>query len=111
MSHIVTKVRAARLAARSGSATVVVLHQVRGKIEIERPKGSWMINDMTLIRSFYFTIPEFYENQQMILLTFVFYLLPWQSSAFLEEVGLRGYAQEASQRRWGVLIGTLILND
>ena len=38
-----------------------------GKIEIERPKGSWMINDMTLIRSFYFTIPEFYENQQMIL--------------------------------------------
>jgi 2-desacetyl-2-hydroxyethyl bacteriochlorophyllide A dehydrogenase len=38
-----------------------------GKIEIERPKGSWMINDMTLIRSFYFTIPEFYENQQMII--------------------------------------------
>jgi 2-desacetyl-2-hydroxyethyl bacteriochlorophyllide A dehydrogenase len=37
-----------------------------GQIEIDRPKGSWMINDMTLIRSFYFTIPEFYENQQMI---------------------------------------------
>lgn len=38
-----------------------------GKIELERPKGSWMINDITLIRSFYFTIPEFYENQDMIL--------------------------------------------
>jgi threonine dehydrogenase-like Zn-dependent dehydrogenase len=26
-----------------------------------------MLNDISLIRSFYFTIPEFYENQQMIL--------------------------------------------
>jgi membrane protease YdiL (CAAX protease family) len=63
------------------------------------------------------TAPEFpllKRNQHMILLTFVFYLLPWQSSAFLEEVGLRGYAQEAVQekwghKRWGPLAGTLIL--
>jgi len=38
-----------------------------GKVELERPKGTWMINDMTIIRSFYFTIPEFHENQQMVL--------------------------------------------
>lgn len=38
-----------------------------GKIELERPKMTWMINDITAIRSFYFTIPEFYENQQMVL--------------------------------------------
>jgi membrane protease YdiL (CAAX protease family) len=58
------------------------------------------------------TAPQFpliKENQHMILLTFVFYLLPWQSSAFLEEVGLRGYAQEASQKKWGPLVGTLML--
>jgi membrane protease YdiL (CAAX protease family) len=63
------------------------------------------------------TAPQFpllKKDQHMILLTFVFYLLPWQSSAFLEEVGLRGYAQEAfqekwGQKRWGPLAGTLIL--
>jgi membrane protease YdiL (CAAX protease family) len=63
------------------------------------------------------TAPQFpllKKDQHMILLTFVFYLLPWQSSAFLEEVGLRGYAQEAfqekwGQKRWGTLTGTLIL--
>lgn len=38
-----------------------------GKVELERPKSEWMINDIHLIRSFYFTIPEFYENQQLIL--------------------------------------------
>jgi membrane protease YdiL (CAAX protease family) len=53
--------------------------------------------------------PLFKENQHLILLTFVFYLLPWQSSAFLEEVGLRGYAQEQVQRKWGPLVGTLVL--
>jgi membrane protease YdiL (CAAX protease family) len=42
-------------------------------------------------------------------LTFVFYLLPWQSSAFLEEIGFRGYAQELFGKKWGQLIGTLIL--
>jgi membrane protease YdiL (CAAX protease family) len=63
------------------------------------------------------TAPQFpllKKDQHMILLTFAFYLLPWQSSAFLEEVGLRGYAQEAfqakwGQKRWGPLAGTLIL--
>jgi membrane protease YdiL (CAAX protease family) len=53
--------------------------------------------------------PLFKQNQHMILLTFVFYLLPWQSSAFLEEVGLRGYAQEQAQKRYDPLAGTLIL--
>ena len=58
------------------------------------------------------TAPQFpllKQNQHLILLTFIFYLLPWQSSAFLEEVGFRGYAQEESQNRWGPLVGTLIL--
>lgn len=58
------------------------------------------------------TAPQFpllKQNQHMILLTFVFYLLPWQSSAFLEEVGLRGYAQEKVQEQWGPLAGTLVL--
>jgi membrane protease YdiL (CAAX protease family) len=58
------------------------------------------------------TAPQFpllRENQHLILLTFVFYLLPWQSSAFLEEVGLRGYGQEQVQNRWGPLGGTLLL--
>jgi membrane protease YdiL (CAAX protease family) len=53
--------------------------------------------------------PLFRQNQHLILLTFVFYLLPWQSSAFLEEVGLRGYAQEEVQSKWGPLGGTLLL--
>jgi membrane protease YdiL (CAAX protease family) len=58
------------------------------------------------------TAPQFpllKHNQHMILLTFVFYLLPWQSSAFLEEVGLRGYAQEQCQKQWGPWVGALIL--
>jgi membrane protease YdiL (CAAX protease family) len=53
--------------------------------------------------------PLLRENQYLILLAFLFYLLPWQSSAFLEEVGLRGYAQEQVQNKWGPLGGTLIL--
>jgi membrane protease YdiL (CAAX protease family) len=53
--------------------------------------------------------PLIRENQHLILLTFLFYLLPWQSSAFLEEVGLRGYAQEQVQNKWGPLGGTLVL--
>jgi membrane protease YdiL (CAAX protease family) len=42
-------------------------------------------------------------------MTFIFFLLPWQSSAFLEEVGFRGYALEKLQNRWGPLVGTLFL--
>ena len=53
--------------------------------------------------------PMLKQNQQLILVTFVFYLLPWQSSAFLEEIGFRGYAQEKTQRKWGPLAGTLVL--
>jgi membrane protease YdiL (CAAX protease family) len=53
--------------------------------------------------------PLFRENQQMILMVFIFFLLPWQSSAFLEEIGFRGYALEKLQNKWGPLVGTLIL--
>jgi len=53
--------------------------------------------------------PLFRENQQMILMVFIFFLLPWQSSAFLEEVGFRGYALEKLQNKLGPLVGTLIL--
>ena len=58
------------------------------------------------------TAPQFpllMENQQLILMTFIFFLLPWQSSAFLEEIGFRGYALEKLQNKWGPLVGTLIL--
>ncbi|MFO7698239.1 MAG: alcohol dehydrogenase catalytic domain-containing protein [Anaerolineae bacterium] len=47
--------------------TISLLGEYWGKVELDRAKGAWMINDIQLIRSFYFTIPEFYENQQMII--------------------------------------------
>jgi membrane protease YdiL (CAAX protease family) len=53
--------------------------------------------------------PMFRENQHLLVLTFVFFLLPWQSSAFLEEVGFRGYALEELQNKVGPMVGTLIL--
>lgn len=53
--------------------------------------------------------PMLKQNQHLILVTFLFYLLPWQSSAFLEEVGFRGYAQERAQQKWGPLVGALVL--
>jgi 2-desacetyl-2-hydroxyethyl bacteriochlorophyllide A dehydrogenase len=46
--------------------TVNLVGEYWGPVHLERPKSTWMINDITLIRSFYFTIPEFYENQRMI---------------------------------------------
>ena len=46
--------------------TVCLVGEHWGKTELERPKSAWMLNDLTLIRSFYFTIPEYEENQQMI---------------------------------------------
>jgi len=58
------------------------------------------------------TAPEFpllRENQQMVLMAFIFFLLPWQSSAFLEEIGFRGYVLEKLQNKFGPLAGTLIL--
>ena len=42
-------------------------------------------------------------------MVFSYFLLPWQSSAFLEEIGFRGYALEKLQNRLGLLVGTLIL--
>lgn len=53
--------------------------------------------------------PMFRADQHLLLLTFVFFLLPWQSSAFLEEVGFRGYALEELQNKYGPMVGTLIL--
>jgi CAAX protease family protein len=58
------------------------------------------------------TAPQFpliRKNPLMVLMTFVVFLLPWQSSAFLEEVGFRGYVQEKLQNKWGPPVGTLIL--
>lgn len=54
-------------------------------------------------------IPMLRENQHMILMVFILFLLPWQSSAFLEEIGFRGYALEELQSKYGPLAGTLIL--
>lgn len=53
--------------------------------------------------------PLFKDNQQLILMVFISFLLPWQSSAFLEEIGFRGYALERLQSKLGPLVGTLIL--
>lgn len=53
--------------------------------------------------------PILRENPLMVLMVFVNFLLPWQSSAFLEEVGFRGYALEKLQNKFGPLVGTLIL--
>ena len=53
--------------------------------------------------------PLLRENQEMVLMVFIVFLLPWQSSAFLEEIGFRGYALEKLQNKWGPLVGTLIL--
>ena len=47
--------------------TINLVGEHWGRIDLERPKSAWMINDLTLIRSFYFPISEFEENQQMIL--------------------------------------------
>ena len=58
------------------------------------------------------TAPQFpllRENQQMVLMVFIIFLLPWQSSAFLEEIGFRGYALEKLQNKYGPMLGTLIL--
>lgn len=51
--------------ARPGG-TVCLVGEHWGRVELDRPKGAWMINDLTLIRSFYFTLPEFKENQKMV---------------------------------------------
>ena len=53
--------------------------------------------------------PLLRENQHLVLMAFIFFLIPWQSSAFLEEIGFRGYALEKLQNKFGPLVGTLIL--
>ena len=56
--------------------------------------------------------PEFTlvtQSPQQILLVFVAFALPWQSSASMEEIGFRGYALARHQERWGPLLGTLVL--
>ena len=47
--------------------TVSLVGEHWGKVELERSKVAWMLNDIIAIRSFYFTLPEFYENQRMVL--------------------------------------------
>jgi 2-desacetyl-2-hydroxyethyl bacteriochlorophyllide A dehydrogenase len=53
------------LVAPGGTVSYVGEHW--GRLELERPKGRWMLNDITMIRSFYFPRSEFAENQAMIL--------------------------------------------
>lgn len=57
------------------------------------------------------TLPGFpmFSNPAMLVLTFIMFMLPWQSSAFMEEVGFRGYALEELQESMGPLKGTLVL--
>ena len=119
------------IAAPSIAALIVALlaYGWNGILEILRRLGRWKANWRWYVfilfspAVLYFlavgihvllggTAPQFpllRENQQMILMVFVFFLLPWQSSAFLEEVGFRGYALEKLQNKWGPLVGTLIL--
>jgi len=47
--------------------TINLVGEYWGRVELDRPKSAWMINDIHVIRSFYFTISEFYENQRLIL--------------------------------------------
>ena len=49
------------------------------------------------------------KNPAMSIITFIMFLLPWQSSAFLEEIGFRGYILEELQNKKGPIKGTLIL--
>jgi len=53
--------------------------------------------------------PLLRDNPVMVLMVFISFLLPWQSSAFLEELGFRGYALEKLQNKFGPMMGTLIL--
>jgi 2-desacetyl-2-hydroxyethyl bacteriochlorophyllide A dehydrogenase len=53
------------LVAPGGAINLVGEHW--GRYELQSPKSEWMLNDITAIRSFYFPIPEFYENQRLVL--------------------------------------------
>lgn len=52
--------------------------------------------------------PLLRQNQYLILLLLLFALNPL-TSAFMQELGWRGYALEKTQEKWGPLVGTLIL--
>jgi len=52
--------------------------------------------------------PLLRQNQYLILLLLLFALNPLDS-AFMQELGWRGYALEKTQEKWGPLVGTLIL--
>lgn len=57
------------------------------------------------------TAPQFpllKQDQHLVLFLLAMSLIPTQS-AFLQELGWRGYALEKVQEKWGPLIGTLIL--
>lgn len=45
---------------------VAVAGEYWGPVELDHPKGEWMFKDLTVIRSFYFPLPEFEQNQRMI---------------------------------------------
>ena len=57
------------------------------------------------------TLPKFplLNNLTMLIMTFIMFFLPWQSSALLEEIGFRGYALEELQNKMGSLKGTIVL--
>lgn len=55
------------------------------------------------------TFPLFRSDQFQILLVFFVFVFPLTSSAFLEEVGFRGYALPQLQKTLGPLRGTLVL--
>lgn len=53
--------------------------------------------------------PMLLNNPLLVIQVIVFFMIPWISSAFLEEIGFRGYALEKVQKRFGPFIGTTIL--
>lgn len=53
--------------------------------------------------------PMFKADQWAILLVFISFLIPFFSSAFLEEIGFRAYALPIFQDKYGPLLGTLIV--
>ena len=53
--------------------------------------------------------PLFKDDQWMILVAAFMFLFPLTASAFQEEVGFRGFALPLIQKRWGPLVGTVIL--
>ncbi|WP_430885948.1 lysostaphin resistance A-like protein [Fusibacter sp. JL216-2] len=58
------------------------------------------------------TIPELFllrNNPLVVLKIAAYFMIPWASSAFLEEVGFRGYVLSELQEKYSPLISTVIL--